>query len=259
MAFPENPNTIILKADNHNYTNNITGRDIWNYYDNIKNKMIPFFKEKDLFVVPKTGKKIRINTNKEFEEYNTGRIGEFYINCPKAIDYFVLNLDPGKDLIWGDVKRRTRQLVDFLESTELLKKIEIYYNGKRGFNLWCYLKSTQNVDTVKIEWKDALQKQYGDSKIYVTDKKVPKPSQMNIDFSPVKFNGDHVAPFSMRLETGLTCVNIKLENLGKFKKKDSAIHNIFKDVLNKEFPWKIKKSNEVFNVVMAYLGQNNNW
>ena len=52
--FPEHPDSVIIRADNYNYTSNITEETIWKYYDKVKKQILPFLKDKDLFVVLKT-------------------------------------------------------------------------------------------------------------------------------------------------------------------------------------------------------------
>ena len=200
----EHPNTILINADNYIYSKNITEGVVWQYFDDMKKKIVPYLKGSDLFVVLKVGKReiflrkpfdkktefIRVNNEKDFDKLNIGRMVEVYITSTRKIDYFVLDLDPGKDLIWGDIKRGTLQLHDFLKDTKELKDVKIFYTGNKSFHIWCYLKGEKkNVDDVRKNWTKILEDKFKDDKFHTVDKRNPKKNQLNIDFSPVKFNG----------------------------------------------------------------------
>jgi len=265
----EHPQTILLKADNANYTKNITEGIVWQYYDDMKAKIIPYLKGLDLFIVVKAGKKelylrkpfdkstefIRVNNTKDFDKINIGRMIEVHVTAPRKVDYFVLDLDPGSNLIWGDIKRGTLQLHDFLKSTEKLKDIKIHYTGVRSFHIWCYLKGgKKDIDAIREEWVNILEEKFKDSKFHIVNKQTPGKNQLNIDFSPVGFNKGHITPYSLRAKTGLVCVEVSAKNLSKFKKKDATLDKIYKDMLGKKFDWEIKdemkKSYDIFKIAM---------
>ncbi len=271
MAFPEHPSTIIIKHDNYNYTKNITEYHIWKYYDSMKSKLIPILKGSDLFIVLKTAKDsiymrhpfdsktafIRINNAEQFDKYNTGRIVEFHLTSPKMTDLMVLDMDPAKNLQWSDIKQRTLQLYDYLNARKEFKKVEIYYTGARSFHIWCYLKSKKDIDAVRNEWKDILKKDFNDKDYYTIDERTPKKNQLNIDFSPVKVNGGFVAPYSIRVDTGLVSTEVPAKKLLAFKKTDSTIDKVYKKTLKKEFSWEIeeKESKKAYRLVLAYYAE----
>ena len=267
MGFPEHPNTIIIKSDNYNFIKNITEYHIWQYYEALKSKIVPFLKGSNLFVLMKADNKelyirhpfkgpsnfIRINSPKDFEEYNTGRVTEFHITSPRSVDYFVLDMDPGKDVGWNEIKRSTLLLYDFLNSTGNLKEIKIYFTGSRSFHIWCFLKKPKGIDSIRTEWKKILLDKFKGHKTLIVDKKQEGKDQINIDFAPVKINGGHIAPYSIRLSTGLVCIEIDPKDLLKFKKSDAKFDIVYKDITKKGFPWTRKES--FLNIIADYLTQ----
>lgn len=263
----EHPSNVIIKSDNYNYTNNITEYHIWKYYDGMKSKLIPLLKGSDLFTVLKTDKDsiymrhpfdsktefIRINNTEQFDKYNTGRMVEFHLTSPKLTDLMVLDLDPSKNLLWSDIKQRTLQLYDYLANKDF-KKVEIYYDGDQSFHLWCYLKSKKNIDTLREDWKAVLKKDFHDKDYYTIDTKTPQKNQLNIDFAPVKENGGFVAPYSLRVDTGLVCTEVLPKEVLSFKKIDCTLDKIYKKTLKKEFSWEIEKeTKKAYRIVLAYL------
>jgi DNA primase len=217
----------MLKADNYYYTKDITKEVIDNYYSGVKKYIKPHTKD------------------------ISGE--EIFISSPKSVTYFVLDIDPGKDVIWGDIKRGVLQLHDFLEDTEKLKEIKIYFTGENSFHLWCYLKSKKLLKDVKKEWRKILDEKFKDSDFLVLDKKNPKNNQINIEFK-----SKYIAPYSLRKETGLACVDIPVKKLKSFKKLDATLDKVYKKIVGEKFPWKSKKayhSDMVFRVAMSSLTQ----
>jgi len=269
MTMPKNPDTIIVPADNHNYTKNITEYNIWKYYEDIKEKMLPFLKGHDLFIILKVGKRriyrrhpydkktkyIRINNTTQFDKYNTGRTGEFYLTFPPMVDKVVFDLDPGKNLLWGDIKRGTRQLYDFLKQGKEFKKLEIYYTGARSFHIWGYLKGgKKNIDSLKKKWKPLLKDKFEEKKgFWAVENPKMKPNQMNVDLSILKQEGGFIAPYSMKLDTGLVATEVSPKDLIKFKKSDNTINKVYKKLIKKDYPWEIKKAYDPIKIAMKFL------
>jgi len=186
----------MLKADNYYYIKNITDEIIRKYYGDMKRKIVPHLKKFDLSLIPV--KKI-IKKGEDFDKINISKMIEIRIK-----DDPVIEIVAGK-LIWGDIKRNTLQVYDFLKENN----VKIYYNGDDSFYIW---------------GKDL-------------DKKVLKDKFKE----KINFISDHIAPFSLNAKTGLVCIEISSKDLPKFKKIDAILDQVYKDVLGKKFNWEVVK------------------
>ena len=251
--YPEHPDKIVIRKNE--FSPEVKEIDIWNYYDGIKNKLIPELKGRDLFVVvsPKTGQKIyirhpydkktnfiRINNNDEFETYHSGRTVEYHRTSPVVTDEVVFDMDPGSAATFQEIKNVVQLCLDFIKSQKDFKvKTEIRYTGKRSFHITAYLKTKKKISEIKKEIEDRLKETFKDHKDIVIASNKPSGHKVNIDLSPMKENGGHVAPYSLRVETGLVCVLVS--NLKNFEKDDAKLEKIYKQLTGKKFVWNNEK------------------
>lgn len=145
--YPEHPETILLK--NEYYPKGLKEKDVWNYYDKMKLKILPYLKGrkillrmivgkgKDLVVRhdPKTNKFITISDEKEFDRWNNGRVVSFYTEM-KAKDNFVrVDLDANEKFPFSRVKDVATEIYNLLKKNKFIKNVGIKYSGRVGFHI----------------------------------------------------------------------------------------------------------------------------
>lgn len=230
-GYPDRPEEVIIKK-NRFIPKSLTKGDIWEYYDKVKKQIIPFFKNKDAFlgIVVESGKKvfkrypspkakeyITINNVEDFDKYNTGRTVEFYIAERDKTDVAIIDSDPGENVTFNSMKEHTLLAYDIMVDLEMIAEVEILYTGKRGFHLWGWLHRRRNIDDVRQELWDALEKGFeGEEHITITKK--PKKGQIRMDISINKTAGVHIAPLSIRVETGLVAFWVPKNRMMSFEK-----------------------------------------
>ena len=260
--YPEHPDQLVVKKNEY-FSNGVREIDIWNYYDGIKNKLISEFKGKDLFVVmaikpdsemyirhpyDKKTEYIRINSLSQFEEYHTGKTAEYHITSPEMTDEAVFDFDPGSKATFNDIKNVVGQCVEFIKKQKDFKsKIEIRFTGKRSFHVQGTLKSKRKISDIKKDVEGRLQEYFKDSNDVVVAKNKPSGTTVNIDLSPMKRDGGHIAPYSLRIKTGLVCVPVT--SLKGFKKEDAKLDKVYKKITGKSFKWNFKKKSSYLMVL----------
>jgi DNA primase len=253
--YPEHPNQLVTKK-NEFYTSGIKEIDVYNYYEGIKNKLIPELKGRDLFIVMalhpgsemyirhpynKKTEFIRINNEKQFEEYHTGKTGEFHITCDAITDEVVFDFDPGPTTDLKQVKEVVKLGIEFIEKQKDFKKgTEIRFTGSRGFHVTVFLKTKKKIADIKNDIETRLKEYFKDNENIVIAHNKPPKDTINIDLSPMKVNGGHIAPYSLRIKTGLICLPIK--SIDSFEKDDAKLEKVYKKLIDKNFKWNnIKK------------------
>ncbi|MDD5650085.1 MAG: hypothetical protein PHF86_06680 [Candidatus Nanoarchaeia archaeon] len=252
--YPEHPDQLVVKKNEY-FSNGVKEIDVWNYYDGVKNKLVPELKGHDLFVVmairpgsrlyirrpyDKKTQYIRINSVDDFEQYHTGKTGEYHITSPTTTDEAIFDIDPGSSATFESLKDIVSQCVDFIkEQKDFKSNPEINFTGKRGFHVKGKLKSKRDISAIRKDVEKRLEEYFKDDDKIVIATNKPSGSKINIDLSPMKSDGGHIAPYSMRIETGLCCVPVS--SLKSFKKEDAKFDKIYQKVIGKKFKWDNKK------------------
>lgn len=247
-GYPEHPEQLVVKK-NEFFPNGVKEIDVWNYYEGIKKKLISELKGYDLFVVmaihpgtelyirhpyDKKTEYIRINSEKDFEQYHTGKTAEYHITSPELVEEVVFDFDPGSKASFEDIKNVVSQCVEFIKKQKYFKnKTQIRYTGKRSFHVSGFLKSKKKIEDVKNEIENDLKESFKDVENIVIATNKPSGKKINIDLSPMKSDGGHIAPYSMRIETGLVCIPV--ESLKGFKKEDAKFDKVYKKITGKTF------------------------
>jgi len=251
--YPTHPASIVIsKNELLAGSKEITEEDIWNYYDGVKNKMLPELKGKDLFVgIKLEGKKgkplylrhpfdkktefIRISNEKDFMKTVTGRTVEIHQTMGSTTPYWVVDFDgiPGDN--FEKTKKITGEVADKLEKTPEIRKVQIRYSGKRGFHILCFLKKEQPIDKAREDLKKWLKENFSDHKDVVLAE-TAQGSRGALGISPMKFRGGQVALWSMRV-TGLCCVEVPRAELAGFKREDARPEKVYKKLTGKSFQY----------------------
>ena len=261
--YPKHPNTtIISKQDRITEGNTYQERDVWSYYDGVKGEILKEIKDRNVFIRLKTnsgpiyirhpftgkGEYISINNDKQFEEYNTGRIIEIHVTMPASCPYYVVDFDAVGD--WGKTKKITAEIADGLDKLPEVKKVEIRYTGKRGFHVLGWLKKSKPIDQAREDLKKWLKETFGDRDDLVIGES-PKGSKGALGVSPMKLNGGQVALWSLRI-TGLCCVEVPRSKLMSFNKEDASLEKTYKKLTGKTF-MSVEKKVMAGRIVNAFL------
>lgn len=248
--YPDHPKDLVIKKNALN-PKDIREIDVWNYYEGIKSKLIPELKGRDLFVVvaPSPGKEIyvrhpydkktefiRINNDKSFETYHSGRTVEYHRTSPVTTDEAVFDFDPGPSATFSDIKNAEALVEKFIKDQKIFKpKLDVRFTGSRGFHITAYLKKKDKITNIKNDVEQLLADYFADEDSLTIAKNKPPGSKVNVDLSPMKVNGGHIAPWSLRIKTGLVCVPVS--NIKTFKKSDATLDKAYKKLTGKTFIW----------------------
>ena len=245
----------LIPADNYNYTKDIKKEHIWDYYDSLKESMAPFLEDTSLVLKSKNNSKsLHIKDISFLNSEDMGENIEIHIkSSPSDQNKIVFNLEPGKDVIWGDIKRSVLQFHDFLKDTKLFGKVTIYFSGDNSFSVWGDLKKKGNsLNKIKKEWEDILDEKFQKDSFWVINSN-PKSSQVNIETASLKKEGTYLVPYTVNKETGLVISSVSPENILKFKKSDNTLDKVYSSTLKKPFSWGVKRACDHYRVAFMYL------
>jgi len=234
-AYPKHPETVVIEP-NRWYKKGVTEKMIYEYYDSIKHKMIPFMKGKDIMLFIKTdgtvikrknsgGKPIRINNEKDFEKHLSGRTIEWHITYGKRTDKYVVDLDPHEEFKnFEKVKDYAARVGRLLKRQPEVTKVTYRFSGNRGIYVEAQLKGKMDIDRARKKLKELLDEEFKDDLNVTT--KLARPDQMRLDVSTFHYKGSIKAPYSLSGKTGLASIPIK--DLKGFKKEHARIDRVLK-------------------------------
>ncbi|MFP3189965.1 MAG: hypothetical protein RXR31_01325 [Thermoproteota archaeon] len=212
---------------------------------------------------------IIINTSEKLMEYVHDHCVDFipYVHKLNSLepDYFVLDLDAGKELLAMQkghefLKYVVNELYEILEEKGV--KPLLKFSGSRGFQLWA------SFDNSKIEYKDKFSKyreiakklqakleirlknnveyikkefnEIANIEQFTTSQiahKELREDKILVDWSSMKPEGDVRAPFSIHYKTGFVSVPLYISELKDFKIEDAEPFKIMEKLKNgKSFP-----------------------
>ena len=260
--YPEHPDTVVITKKDSLFGKEYQEKDVWTYYEGVKDEILKEIKGRNVFIRLKTdsgpiyirhpftgkGEYISINNDKQFEDYNTGRIIEFHVTMPALCPYYVVDFDAVGD--WDKTKKITAEIYDGLEKLPEVSQVKTRFSGKRGFHILAFLKKAKPIDKAREDLKAWLKETFGDRDDLVIGES-PKGSKGALGVSPMKLNGGQVALWSLRV-TGLCCVEVPRAKLMSFKKEDATMEKTYKKLTGKTF---VSKEKQVMagKVVKAFL------
>ena len=261
--YPQHPNTLIItKKDRITAGPIYQEKDVYTYYEGVKREILKEIKGRNVFIRLKTnsgpiyirhpftgkGEYISINNDKQFEEYNTGRVIELHVTMPAYCPYYVVDFDAVGD--WNRTKKIEAEIYDGLEKLPEIKRIEIRFSGKRGFHTLAWLKKSKPIDQAREDLKEWLKETFGDRDDLVVGES-PKGSKGALGVSPMKLNGGQIAKWSLRV-TGLCCVEVPRSKLMSFEKTDASLEKTYKKLTGRNFV-SIKEKLAANRVIKSFL------
>lgn len=230
MAYPENPDTIIVK--NKYYPSGLTELDIWNYYNNIRGRFLQSTKNRDLTALIMTGinkpvlrrnvggKTIRL-TPQNYDKIITGRTIGFYSAMTSSEQFAIIDIDvdPRDDFRWA--KKVTTDVYDFvMDKMPLVRTASILFTGKTSFHVICNFGRSMKIDTIRFMIKKFLQGS-NLAKVYTVEAK-RRPGVPNLDLSPNKVRGNYITLHSLSI-IGLKCMEVRYDQLNNFNPRNARI------------------------------------
>lgn len=251
---PDHPHEIVIRSKLIEQP--VREIHIWRYWDGMRRKIMPGLKGQSLFVVlkvdsqliyrrrPSAGAKgfIRMDTDAQYDKWMTGRTVEAHVTMGPTETretYAVVDIDPGpkaeKD--WAGIKRATLEIAKFLRGQPDLKNLRAYFTGSRGFQLHADLRGkARGINEIRKDFEARLRKHFeGHARIVVAER-TALGNKINVDLAPLKPNGGHVAPFSLRA-TGLCAIPVSFPAFAGFKKEHARMDRVFERMTGKTFDW----------------------
>ena len=231
MAYPKNPDTIILK--NQFYPRGLTGLDIWNYYQMVKSPILNSTRNHDVMFAIMTdlnkpvlrrkgagGKYIRL-TPQNYDETITGRTISLYTTMGMYENYGIIDIDisPSDGFKWAI--KATGDVFDYvMDKMPLARSAKIIYTGKTSFHIMCQFNQKMKIDTMRF----MLQKFLRNSdlaRMYTIEAK-RRPGVPNLDLSPNKLRGNFITLNSLSV-LGLRCMEVEYTKLQSFDPRMARI------------------------------------
>ena len=231
MAYPQNPETIILK--NKYYPRGLREIDVWDYYQNVKSPILNATRNRDVMFAIMTdlnkpilrrkgkgGQYIRLNP-KNYDEMITGRTVAIYssMGMYEQTGIIDIDIDPSDGFRWA--KDATKNVFDFvMDKMPLVRTTSILFTGKTSFHIICNFNQKMKVDTMRF----MLQKFLRNSelaKVYTIEAK-RRPGVPNLDLSPNKLRGNFITKDSLSI-LGLRCMEVPYAKLDSFDPRMARI------------------------------------
>jgi hypothetical protein len=233
MAFPKHPETILVKNDF--YPDGLKEIDTWNYYQSVKDKLIPEVSGKDLMIF------ISIDTNKttvlrkgkltNFIRLNRSNWDDTFHSRMLSIHSTFHNTEEIGviDIDGNDFKKNKQATIDVYEYVtskfSFIDSAFIKFTGKNSFHIVCNLKRLTYIDSIKIMLSNSLKMSELNRKYFIDDIRRIDKTIPNLDLSSLKWRGAYIALHSLSV-LGLRCMKVSLEKIHSFKKEDAIIKTI---------------------------------
>ena len=231
MAYPKNPETIVLK--NSYYPKGLREIDIWNYYQKVKREILNETKSRDLMfglmvdvnkiVLRRHGKGqdwIRL-TPQNYDEIITGRTVVIYSSMGSYEDFGIIDIDVSDYDGFKWAQKATNDVYEFaMDKMPIVRKAQIRFTGKTSFHVICHFGRKMKIDSIRFLLQKFLQ-QSELAKVYTISGK-RKAGVPNLDLAPNKFRGNYITLNSLSL-VGLKCMEVSYNDLFKFNQNKARI------------------------------------
>lgn len=227
MAYPENPETIILK--NKFYSNGLKEIDVWNYYQRYKGLVLGETRGRDIMFVimadlnkpvikrkSPAGKYVQL-TNANYDKFMTGRTLVVYSTMKSFEDIAVVDIDVDD---FNKAKRAAFDIHDSLFNAPFVRSADIRYTGKTSFHIFCKLPRKMRVESIKFLLEKHIQNSDLLNQYTMLHKR--KPGIPNIDLSVNKLRGAFITLHSLSL-FGLKCMEVSYSDLKSFSQHKATI------------------------------------
>ena len=230
MAYPENPETIILK--NRYYPQGLREIDVWNHYQKVKHKLLLETKNLDLMFVimvdmnkpvmrRKLGSQNIRLTPQNYDELITGRTLSIHNSMGSISTYGIIDvdLDPRDNFRWAI--KATSDTYDFvMDKMPIVKKASIRFTGKSSFHVICDFERRMKVDTMKYLLERFLL-QSDIARVYQVGGK-RKSGIPNLDLDRNCLRCNHIALHALSI-WGLKCMEVPYTSLQRFNPREAII------------------------------------
>jgi len=220
MAYPENPETIILK--NKYYPKGLKEIDVWNYYQKNKSLILDQTRNRELMfaIVIDTNKTILRRKGKEgiikltpqnYDNYITGRSLTIYSTMGQYEDIGIIDIDSDK---WNLARIAASDVYDFvMDKMPIIRSATLKFSGKTGFHILCHFSRKIKIDTIRYLLRQELQKSELINNYTIESKR--RPGIPNLDLSPNKYRGAYITLGSLSI-IGLRCMNVGYNEILRF-------------------------------------------
>ena len=262
--YPKHPDTIIVKKNKFYTTKPLLEKDIWNFYDKVKYKIIEQTKGKNILVYLRVDGDIikrkndgilRIDNVNDFQRMNSGRFLEVHseISYERGSKYYTdiifCDIDPQENFKFNDTKELVKKVYAIFKKDQHVKNVKIHYSGGRGFHILGSLKQAWDVDQARDYTRKLLKQLETDNvKLGIVREK----NMARLDTSLLKARGSLRVAYSINKETGLVALPLAITELDKFKKEDATIYKVLKRLDTKK-AFKIQSDDNPYSGVISGL------
>ncbi len=231
MAYPKNPDTIIIK--NKFYPKGLKEIVVWNYYNDVKGPLLKETMNRNLMVAIMTdvnkpilrrkvdqGGTIRLNQS-NFNQIITGRTSTIYSEMGPYETFGIIDIDinPGDGFSWA--KKVTLDVYDHvMDKMPVVRSAEIRFTGKTSFHIVCDFGRKMKIDAIRF----LLQKFLRESplaRVYSISGK-RSAGIPNLDLSPNKIRGNYITKHSLSI-WGLKCMEVNYLQLSSFDPRRATV------------------------------------
>lgn len=175
-------------------------------------------------------------TQENFGEWARKHLAEIHPVYGVKTDQLTVDIDPGKDVNWNDVRRMTIELTRRMQNQPQIKDVAVQFSGGRGFYVKGKLdhqiatdKARELTNNMLREFIEANKKAPEERQVTNPVMKKPEADQIRLDISTLHDKGSLRAPFSLNVDTGLVSAPVSLEDLPNVKRQDFTPQKILKN------------------------------
>jgi len=231
MAYPENPNTVILK--NKFYPGGLREIDVWNHYQKYKREILRETFNRDLLfyimadlnkpIIRRRGAKgqpLRL-TPQNYDQMITGRILSIHSSMRQIEEFGIIDIDidPRDGFNWA--KKVTSQVFDLvIEKMSFIQSAKIRFTGRHSFHIVCNLGRKAKIDSIRFLLRKFLQESEL-AKVYTVagKRKIGIP---NLDLAPNCFRCNYITENALS-SFGLVSMEVPYNQIGGFEQTRARI------------------------------------
>jgi len=231
---------IIINSDVYNP---MTKGEVFRYYSDkdIRHKLLSAVKDKPLMVrqsldpnqIILRRKDIKISRDRgdafdkeDYQYYIERRFTEFNPAFEDLSDDLVVDIDPGDDVQFNDVKKIAAEVSDVLERQPYIKGTSFQFSGNKGLYVWGKMDGKKKMSDIRSKLSELLSSFKNLAGIDITTGVRSSSKQVRLDLSPIKELGPIKAPWSLDSRTGLVSLPLDREDLDKFTPGDAAVKSV---------------------------------
>jgi len=160
----------------------------------------------------------------DYQYWIERRTTEFHIVLPtKTTNIGWIDIDPQPNFGWDNIKETARRCLRVMSRVEGCSAYSLKYSGGRGIHVLGRFTKGINVDKLRQELRNELDKEFI-SDDNITTSIARGKDQCRVDVTTLKKNGSIRAAYSLNSNTGL--VSLPIRNLRTFKPSDATIHKV---------------------------------